>query len=58
MWTGTTCVCEDGTFPNSVGECCPETEYANAQGICGCELENMERVCRSRNPDTDCDDRC
>lgn len=59
IWTGTTCVCEDGTPVNSVGHCCPDPLFMDPEtGICGCELENMERLCRSRNPDADCDDTC
>jgi len=42
------CTCEDGTFPNSLGYCCPGNEVfipgSNTpglnDGICGCPQEN------------------
>jgi len=45
--------------PNDMGYCCPGNFMSNElTGICGCEHENEERLCRSRNPDTECSDEC
>lgn len=54
------CVCEDGTAVNNLGYCCPGNDEIvdPLTNICSCDHDNMERVCRSRNPDTDCIDEC
>jgi len=54
------CICEDNTPINNLGFCCPGNDEIldNSTNICSCDHDNMERVCRSRNPDEDCNDEC